>query len=201
MVIRLGRFIGVTFVAALLWLGGAPSQAARHEEYRTYHGGEVLVAAPTMRDPRFQQTVILLVRHDASGAFGLVINRVMGKVRLSDVLRRLGLEAEKGAEEIAVHYGGPVQPGAGFALHSSEPDLPPQQPANERVGVSPVDRVLRAMAGGKGPRRVLFLVGYAGWAPGQLEAEMRRGDWFTAPADEDVLFDDRLDTKWNRALD
>ncbi len=185
----------------------APSQvverpgAGSPDRIGTSHAGELLVATPRMRDPRFRKTVILLVRHSRKGAFGLVLNRVVGKVKLARLLKGLDLKAPEDVGEINVHYGGPVDPESGFVVHSLEREAKPGFRVSETVGVSPVNAILRAIALGEGPRRIVFAVGYAGWGPGQLDAEMRRGDWYTAPADQDILFDEKQNTKWKRAVE
>lgn len=206
-IVSLSRFIGASLaaVAVLFASGASPGEGLRsgtadHREHKTSRAGKLLVAAPSMRDPRFRKTVILVVRHDSSGAFGLVVNRVLGTAKLSDILKGLGLEAPEEADEIVVHYGGPVQPQSFFVLHSTEPKLPNAYRVSEKIAVSSGPAILRAIALGEGPRKTMFALGYAGWGPGQLEAEMRRGGWFTAPADEDILFDDSQETKWMRAM-
>ncbi|MFQ5913082.1 MAG: YqgE/AlgH family protein [Nitrospinota bacterium] len=205
----LSRLIGASLAAGAVFFpsGGPPNAVVRpdtnhHREQRnwTFHAGELLVAAPRMRDPRFRKAVILLVRHDRSGAFGLVVNRVLRTVKVALLLERLGLKTPDDAGEIVVHYGGPVEPQRGFVLHSTELQLPNAHKVNDDIALSSHVAVLRAIALGKGPRRTIFAVGYAGWGPGQLEGEMRRGDWFTAPADIDILFDVKQDTKWTRAM-
>jgi putative transcriptional regulator len=153
-----------------------------------------------MRDPRFKETVILLVRHNESGAFGLVVNRVVGVVKISEILKRLGMKAPENSAEIAVHYGGPVQPEAGFVLYSTDFKFPRSYRVSEKFAVSKDATILRNVALGKGPRQIMFAVGYSGWGAGQLEAEMRLGAWYTAPAEEDILFDENQDTKWTRAM-
>ncbi len=195
---------------ALLMPPGAPSGAAAgpgadgDRQGPPSHAGELLVAAPGMQDPRFCRSVILLVRHDGSGAFGLIVNRVTGTVKLARFFKQLGLKAPAGtgkmADEIALHYGGPVQPQLGFVPHSTEA-LSPAQRVDGNTGVSPFEKILRAMALGEAPRRSMFALGYAGWGPGQLESEMRRGDWFTAPADESFLFGRDQESKWKRAME
>ena len=195
---------------ALLMPPGAPPGAAAGpgadgaRQGPPSHAGELLVAAPGMQDPRFRRSVILLVRHDGSGAFGLIVNRVAGTVKLARLFQQLGLKAPAGAgkvaDEIALHYGGPVQPQLGFVLHSTEA-LSPAQRVDGNTGVSPFKKILRAMALGEAPRQSMFVLGYAGWGPGQLESEMRRGDWFTAPADESFLFGHDQESKWKRAME
>lgn len=165
------------------------------------HQGELLVARPGMPDGRFRQSVILLVEHSENGAFGLIINRVVQRISLSALFRSFGIKAPRDMSQVNIHYGGPVSPDTGFVLHTTEHNLNVIHELGENVAISPVDAVLRAMARGKRPRKIVIAVGYAGWGAGQLEREMRRGDWYTAPADPDILFDDDHASKWNRAME
>ncbi|OGL64919.1 MAG: hypothetical protein A3J27_06575 [Candidatus Tectomicrobia bacterium RIFCSPLOWO2_12_FULL_69_37] len=155
-----------------------------------------------MGDPRFRETVIFLVRHDASGAFGLIVNKPLGEMPLAELLRRFeaGGKAE-GGEKVLIHYGGPVQPELGFVLHTVEGGFTPQKPLAPGYGMSPFADMLRAMGQGRRPAKALFILGYAGWGPGQLEGELSRGGWETAPADEDILFGPDPGTKWERAME
>ena len=206
---RSGSFIRTTVaLSAILLLTGMPPEARVLPGPANPRGtptrmrpGELLVASPDLRDPNFHRTAILVIRHNDKGAFGLVVNRVLGRMKLAVLIERLGLAAPKTADEIAVHYGGPVQPERGFVVHSTEKKLPNTVPVNADIAFTSNPVALRAIALGQGPRRTLFAVGYAGWGPGQLDAEMRRGNWFTAPGDEDILFDNRQGTKWKRAMD
>ena len=166
-----------------------------------FHQGELLAASPEMGDPRFRQAVILLVRHGAGGAFGLVLNKPVSEVPLADLMRRFRVPGEAGEETVRLHYGGPVQPELGFVLHTLEAGPAPRERVNGWVGMSPIPEVLQAIAEGRRPAKLLFVLGYAGWGPGQLEAEMAQGAWETAPADEDILFDPGHETKWERAME
>ncbi len=165
------------------------------------HQAELLVARPGMPDSRFRQSVILLVGHSEKGAFGLIINRVVQRISLSALFRSFGIKAPRDVSQVNIHYGGPVSPDTGFVLHTTEHNLNVVHDVGENVAISPVDVVLRAMARGKRPKKIVIAVGYAGWGAGQLEREMRRGDWYTAPADPDILFDDDHASKWNRAME
>ena len=165
------------------------------------HQGELLVARPGMPDGRFRRSVILLVEHSEKGAFGLIINRVAQRISLSSLFRSFGLKAPRNVSEVDIHYGGPVSPDSGFVLHTKEYKLDETHDMSENVALSPIDAVLRAMTRGKRPEKIVIVVGYAGWGAGQLESEMRRGDWYTAPADPDILFDDDHASKWSRAME
>ena len=166
--------------------------------------GQLLVATPKMADPRFREAVIFMVDHDSNGAMGFVVNRVYGRGPLSDLMEGFGVRTENGdtavTREIVLHYGGPVEPGRGFVLHSD--DYADDTTVKVSAGVSLSVRfdVLKSMARGEGPSRVLVVLGYSGWTAQQLEAELDRDDWLTAPADSDLIFDDDDATKWQRAF-
>jgi putative transcriptional regulator len=163
--------------------------------------GQLLVATPELDDPNFSHTIVYMVQHDDDGAMGVVINRVLGHGPLGKLLKGLGIEEGSDSQaDIRVHYGGPVQLGRGVVLHS--PDYRRDAPlvVDDLAAFSFSLEALRDIALGQGPRHSLFALGYAGWAPNQLEGEIARGSWFTIEPDEALLFDDAVDTKWQRAL-
>ncbi|MBI2491132.1 MAG: YqgE/AlgH family protein [Candidatus Rokubacteria bacterium] len=162
--------------------------------------GQLLVATDDIRDPRFHRTVIYLVRHDATGALGLVVNRPLGDVPLARVLEQFGAQEREAPGTLRVHYGGPVEPGRAFMLHTADYAGRETQVIKDGVAVTAHPDVLDALARGRGPRRTLFALGYAGWAPGQLEGELGRGAWIVVPADEALVFDDAAARKWDRAM-
>lgn len=166
-----------------------------------YHEGKLLVARPGMPDERFRQSVILLVEHSEKGAFGLIVNRALQKIPLSALFRSFNIRAPQAVGDVEIHYGGPVSPDAGFVLHTRKHGLDVAYGVGEDVAVSPLDTVLRAMAQGKRPEKIVVIVGYAGWGAGQLESEMRRGDWYTAPVEQDILFGEDHSMKWSRAME
>jgi putative transcriptional regulator len=161
--------------------------------------GQFLVATESLRDPRFVRTVVYMVRHDTAGALGLVVNRPVGTVPLARVLEGLGRKVEGAGGDILVHYGGPVEPGRGFVLHTPDWTGGDSRILGEGVALTTDPAIFEALGRGVGPRRALFASGYAGWAPGQLEAEIERGSWYVVSADEAVFFDDDAATKWDRA--
>jgi putative transcriptional regulator len=164
--------------------------------------GRLLVATPELEDPNFDHTIVYMVEHDGSGAMGLVLNRVLGKGPVAELLEGLGIEGEVDpAAEIEVHYGGPVESGRGFVLHTPDYTGEDTVVLSDLVALTTSLDVLSAIAAGNGPKRSLFALGYAGWAPGQLEAELAVGAWVVVEPDEALLFDDETDSKWQRALD
>jgi len=190
----------VLVLAALPGMAAAaPETPAEGSENPRYLAGRLLVATPRIGDPRFARTVIYMVSHDRSGAFGLVVNRAYGKGPMDKFLKGFNIDAGDIAGDIRLHYGGPVEPGAGFVLHTADYEGAGTRVVDSRMALTTGMGVLKAIAEGHGPRRSIFILGYAGWGPDQLEGEIARGDWLNAPADEQLIFDDEMATKWDRA--
>jgi putative transcriptional regulator len=174
---------------------GRPASAQRVKSL----GGDLLVATPEMRDARFARTVIYLIRHDASGAQGFVLNRPLGEIALGKLLEQMRMDGSAATGDVRLHGGGPVEGRRMFVLHTADYTSPGTTPIKNGVSVTSDPHILQSMARGQGPRRARVVVGYAGWAPGQLEAELEAGAWIRAAADESLLFDDDYDKKWERA--
>lgn len=189
--------------AAIVLLCIAPAGALRAADTPAptgpYLSGKLLVATPRMGDPRFARTVIYMVEHSARGAMGLVVNRALGSGSLGKLLKGFGLGGEGVEGDIRLYYGGPVEPGAGFILHSTDFAGPHTTVVNGQLGLSTEMEVLKAIAEGRGPKHSLFALGYAGWGPGQLEGEIAREDWVSAPVDEKLIFSDDPVSIWERA--
>jgi len=166
-----------------------------------YLTGQLLIAMPQMRDPRFTRSVIFMCAHNAEGAMGLVVNRRVGSITFDDLLEQLGIGPNRRNEEIRVHFGGPVEQGRGFVLHSTDYTQAGTMRVDETVALTATLDILKEIASGGGPRRSLLALGYAGWGPGQLDAEIQANGWLSAPADEQLVFDADLDHKWERAIE
>jgi putative transcriptional regulator len=162
--------------------------------------GQLLVATDELRDPRFVRTVVYMVRHDATGALGFIVNRPVGSAPLARILESLGRPDARANGELRVHYGGPVEQGRGFVLHTADWSSAETRPIRPGIALTSNAAVFEAIADGGGPKRLLFAVGYAGWSGGQLEDELQRGAWTVVDADEDVIFDHDTATKWDRAM-
>ena len=188
------------FVLALLFVVAATADGSAQTPPRRSLAGRLLVATDAMNDTRFERTVIYLVRHDAAGAFGLVVNLPRGEVSFERALGPLGLEAPPGSGNVRVHYGGPVNERRGFVLHTPDWRGEGTQVVDGGFALTEDPRVLQAMARGDGPKRALFCLGYAGWAPGQLEREMSSGAWGVALADERLVFEEDARQKWIDAM-
>lgn len=162
--------------------------------------GQVLIASPNMGDPRFQRAVILIVRHNKQGAFGITINRPIGEHSLASLLEMLGEKDTSAEGNVQIFAGGPVQPEVGFVIHSAEYVRDETIAINDIVAATSSTDVLRDISHHKGPRKTLVAFGYAGWAPGQLEAELARDDWSTTAADSELIFEVSRDRVWETAM-
>jgi putative transcriptional regulator len=166
---------------------------------RTFLVGQLLIASPAMGDPRFEHAVVLMVRHNEDGAFGIVINRPIGTRSFAALLPSPG-DNDDTAETVPIYRGGPVQPELGFVIHSAEYHRAETLDIDGRLAMTASFDVLRDIASKHGPNKSLVAFGYAGWGPGQLEGELAHGAWFTAPADPALVFDDDRDQVWEHAM-
>jgi putative transcriptional regulator len=162
--------------------------------------GQLLVAMPQMQDPRFAKSVIYLCAHTPEGAMGLVLNKLVDSITFPDLLEQLSIEPAISGDEIRVHFGGPVESGRGFVLHTADYQREGTLPINSGIALTATVDILRDMARGAGPRQTLLALGYAGWGPGQLEREIKQNGWLNVPADEELIFGAAIDEKWRRAL-
>lgn len=183
-------------IAAMMLLAAAPPD---HSDTGSL-AGQLLIAAPTMGDPRFSHAVILMVRHDEEGAFGIVINRPIGERPIATLLEAIGDSDPDVEGTVQVFAGGPVQPELGFVIHSAEYRRTETLDIDARVAMTASRQVLRDIGHNRGPEKSLFALGYAGWGPGQLEGELARHNWFTTPEEPRLIFDDDRERLWDEAM-
>jgi putative transcriptional regulator len=163
--------------------------------------GQLLVAMPQMQDPRFARSVIYLCAHsDDAGAMGLVVNKLLGSLTMGELFTQLDIEPSAVANSRRVHFGGPVEAGRGFVLHTADYQEEATLRVDGNICVTATLEVLRAIGKDQGPRQSLFALGYAGWAPGQLDAEIQANGWLCVAADNKIVFATDHDEKWTRAL-
>ena len=160
--------------------------------------GRLLLAMPGMGDPRFDRSVNVLCTHDEHGALGVGIGHLRANVTFHALLREVGIEPGV-APDCPVHHGGPVEPGRGFVLHSTDWGGQGTLEVAPLCALSASIDVLQAIADGRGPSRWLFALGYAGWGPGQLDEEMRRHGWYAAGGHPEILFDTPVEERWTAA--
>lgn len=170
--------------------------------------GKLLVAMPSMPDPRFAHAVVLICAYSPDGAMGIIINKPLPDLRLAKLLEHLDIAQAEGATglaggtpDMAVHFGGPVETSRGFVLHSPDffADVGSMH-LTEGMVLSTSAQVLVDMARGQGPGQALVALGYAGWGPKQLDSEIQAGGWLVADAAPDMLFAMEDARKWGAAL-
>jgi putative transcriptional regulator len=202
--VKCARLLGWRTLCASLFLFcslSTPELGTAAAEQTDELTGQLLVATSQMGDPRFNETVIYMVKHNTEGAFGLVINRPLAKGPLKDLLNSFGIAENDAKGEIILHYGGPVSPGACFILHSDDVLLENSAKVGHGIAMTADAKLLQEISRGKGPRQALIMLGYAGWAPGQLEGELKAGAWFVVGADSSLIFGNDATKKWQQAMD
>lgn len=179
----------------------ASSRDPRLDQGESFLEGKLLIALPGMVDERFAQTVIYMCAHSAKGAMGIVINKPIPGLSFAEVLKQLEIETKPSFSEFPILYGGPVETGRGFVLHSGDYDGSDSTLAvSEGISLTATLDILRAIAAGAGPKYALFALGYAGWAPGQIETEFQRNGWLHCEADHSLVFGVDPEAKWLSAL-
>ena len=165
-----------------------------------YLTGQLLIAMPQMQDPRFARSVIYLCAHTPDGAMGLVVNKLMDNVSFPDLLDQLSIDADDVNDKIEVHFGGPVETGRGFVLHTADYVQDSTLVIDDTVALTATIDILKSIAQGSGPRRSMLALGYAGWGPGQLDTEIQQNGWLSAPADDGLIFGPGHGDRWEKAL-
>ena len=175
---------------------------------RGYLDGQMLIAMPSLRDERFARSLIYVCAHSSEGAMGIVVNQPAPNIRFSELLVQLEvipaaelIQLPPRANVIKVLKGGPVETGRGFVLHSSDFFIENSTlPIDDGICLTATLDILKAIARGKGPQSAVLALGYAGWAPGQLEGEIQENGWLHCTADPDLIFGPDIDGKYGRAL-
>jgi putative transcriptional regulator len=172
-------------------------------EVPSFLSGKLLLAMPGMADPRFERAVIAMCMHDENGAIGIGIGHTRAGISFRGLLRQLDIDPGQ-APDCAVHHGGPVEPGRGFVLHSTDWDgqdsIVVNGPDGQSFAMTGTVDILRAIAEGRGPSNWIVALGYAGWGEGQLDEEMTRHGWFAARGQSRILFDTPTDERWAAAF-
>ena len=194
---RMGKLL--LAIVLVLTVAGGPMALTRQP-------GWLLVAAPSMPDPGFARTVILILHHGADGTKGVIVNRLISTQPAGEVLERMlgqGPLAKDGADQapVRIQFGGPVRTTRRTYIHSGDYRGPNTTTVTGKVSLTSSLGVLSDLAMGKGPAQGFLAIGYAGWGPGQLAREMARKDWFAIPPDSAIVLDRQFATKWRRALD
>jgi putative transcriptional regulator len=163
--------------------------------------GKLLIAMPGMGDPRFEHSVVFMCAHSGDGALGLIVNKPAPELRFATLIEQLGMDVGDPKRDIRIHFGGPVENGRGFVLHSADyRSEGATLQVDETFGMTATMDVLEQIAKGQGPDSALLALGYSGWGPGQLEAEILQNGWLTCDAAPEIVFGEDDDRKWSDAL-
>ena len=172
------------------------------DEKAEHLDGKLLIAMPSMGDTRFNRSVICICAHSKDGAMGLIVNKPAKNLNFGDLLEQLAMKTERPIDTIDVHFGGPVELGRGFVLHSRDYEAQDATlNVSEIFGMTATLDILDDISQGVGPAKCLLALGYAGWGPGQLEEEIRDNGWLTCDASAALVFSDDHDGKWKAAMD
>ena len=161
--------------------------------------GQIIVSMPSLQDERFYKTVIYICAHSSEGSMGIIINKKIDYVLFPNLLEQLGIDKPINDKKFFLRYGGPVETGRGFVLHSD--DIVRKETLNIRKGVAltGTSEFFEDLIKGKGPKNSILALGYAGWQSGQLENEIMQNSWMPHPVEASFLFDDEVSKKWNNA--
>ncbi len=183
---------------------GKKESAKKFQSIRDFLGGQMLIAMPNMGDPRFHRSVIFLCAHDEDHAMGVIVNKPLDDIDLSELLQQLEIAPQEDADDTPVFFGGPVQTERGLVLHTLDYRLETTLPLNRELGLTASRDILIDIAGDKpkrpAPRRFLLAIGHAGWGPGQLEEEIAMNAWAHCEPDEEIIFNGAQEALWKRAL-
>jgi putative transcriptional regulator len=195
------RFLGFILAAIhLLGLVNPPMLTRVEAQEHNSLVGQLLIASPRMTSPIFSKTVIVIVRHERKGAMGIIINRPIGDRSVASLLGAFGDRTITVTGSVRIYGGGPIEPRIGFVVHTRDYQSPPTIKIDERIAVTSSLEILRDIGRKRGPQKSLIAFGYAGWGPGQLEAELRGDFWFTTPEDPSLVFAENPDAIWEEAV-
>ena len=161
--------------------------------------GQIIVSMPSLEDERFYKTVIYMCAHSSEGSMGIIINKKIDYDLYPDLLEQLGIDKPLDKKKLFIRYGGPIESGRGFVLHSDDMIRKETLNIDKGVALTSTAEFFDDLSIGKGPKNSILALGYAGWAPGQLEAEILQNSWMSLSVDTSFLFDDEVSRKWTQA--
>ena len=162
--------------------------------------GQVLISMPSLEDERFFKTVIYICAHSNEGAMGIIINKKIDYDLYPDLLEQLGIDKPIGNKKLFIRYGGPVESGRGFVLHSDEIMRKETLSIDKGIALTSTSDFFDDLAKGNGPKNSILALGYAGWGPGQIENEILSNSWMTLSTDSKFIFDEEVNNKWSNAF-
>ena len=161
--------------------------------------GQIIVSMPSLEDERFYKTVIYMCAHSSEGSMGIIINKKIDYDLYPDLLQQLGIDKPLNNKKLFIRYGGPVESGRGFVLHSDDMVRKETLNINKGVALTSTSEFFDDLSKGNGPKNSILALGYSGWQPGQLEYEIMQNSWMSLSVDNSFLFDDEVSRKWSQA--
>ena len=161
--------------------------------------GQIIVSMPFLEDERFYKTVIYMCAHSSEGSMGIIINKKIDYDLYPDLLQQLGIDKPLNNKKLFIRYGGPVESGRGFVLHSDDMVRKETLSIDKGVALTSTAEFFDDLSKGKGPKKSILALGYAGWQPGQLEYEIVQNSWMSLSVDNNFLFDNEVSGKWSQA--
>ena len=162
--------------------------------------GHLLIATSVVQNSCFNRSVIYLCAHNTEGAMGIIVNYPVENIGIKDIFEQLDIKGQPALRDIPIHFGGPVEANRGFVLHSADYASDESLIRKDGIAVTASLSILQALAQGDGPEQGMLVLGYAGWSPKQLEAEIEAGNWIVVPASSELVFGRDNGTKWNSAI-
>lgn len=171
-----------------------------HQEFTGYLTGQVLLAMPQMTDSRFERALVYVCGHDQNGAMGLIVNKYIQELTFKELIEQLGIPTEGIEFDMPVHFGGPIDTGRGFVLHTDDYMHPTTIHLFDSLAMTATLDILQSIAEGEGPEESLVAMGYTGWGPGQLEQELGNNTWLQMDPDFELIFSSPIENKWELAM-
>tara|TARA_B100001029_G_C14998293_1_gene416404 strand:- start:211 stop:798 length:588 start_codon:yes stop_codon:yes gene_type:complete len=162
--------------------------------------GKMLIASPSMLDPRFDKSVIYVCEHSSNGAMGIIINQPIKEIQLTQIFSQMNIKSIDKGFNRDVYFGGPLETSRGFIIHSSDYQVPETIHLDNQVSLSSSTEILQSIAKGVGPENYFMAFGYAGWSSGQLDQEIKENSWLHTESDNRILWHYENKEKWNKAL-
>lgn len=171
-------------------------------DVQKYLTGQIIVSMPQMTDPKFQRSVIFICGHDQNGAMGIYLNKLIDGLQWGQLMGQLGITGSEALlTQPPIHFGGPMEPGRGFVIHTNEYQSENTVEISTSYSLTATLEILKAINAGKGPTNYILALGYAGWGPGQLDTEIQTSAWVSIEPTDEILFKYSAEEKWSHALD
>ncbi|GAA0531487.1 putative transcriptional regulator [Rhizomicrobium palustre] len=177
------------------------TRAISPEPAENFLEGKLLIAMPGMPDPRFEKSVIFICAHSAKGAMGLIVNKPIEGLAFGELMEKFEIPVSPGLAAMPILFGGPVNMGRGFVLHSADYGTEEDTlTITSDIALTATTDILQAIADGSGPSKSLLALGYAGWSPGQIENEILANGWIHCDADPKLVFETGHEAIWETAI-